>query len=237
MGTSPCTMPPSPLAVRRITLDIMKVRETSCPGLFWVQDETNITHGWAVVCGCEDTPYHGGAFCFEVQFPDNYPFEPPVFTYLTNDGRTRFNPNLYKNGKVCLSLLNTWKGEPWSGVQSLLSVLQCIQTAVIHHEPLVNEPSHPASSDPKHPEVAIYNRMIFHATLETAILANLTAPPPYLVPIVDQVRDWAKKARPALIKRARELAFYDGRLESVPHYYMTVSYRFGELATMLESIL
>lgn len=233
-----CTMAPSPLAVRRITLDIMKVREMNDSGLFWVQDEGNLTRGWAIVCGCADTPYYGGAFCFEVQFPDNYPFDPPVFTYITNDGRTRFNPNLYKNGKVCLSLLNTWKGEPWSGVQSLLSVLQCIQTAVIHHEPLVNEPAHPASGDPKHPDVAIYNRMIFQATLETAILGCFKTPPAYMVPVHEQTREWARKAIPTLIVKARELAkTYDGMIETVSFYSMITTYRFEELAILLETAL
>jgi ubiquitin-protein ligase len=28
----------------------------------------------------------------------------------TGNGTVRFNPNLYANGKVCLSLLGTWKG-------------------------------------------------------------------------------------------------------------------------------
>ena len=46
-------------------------------------------------------------------YPTEYPFKPPKVTYKTNDGFTRFNPNLYKNGKVCISLLNTWQGEQW----------------------------------------------------------------------------------------------------------------------------
>lgn len=28
----------------------------------------------------------------------------------TGGGKVRFNPNLYNNGKVCLSLLGTWSG-------------------------------------------------------------------------------------------------------------------------------
>ena len=35
----------------------------------------------------------------------------------TGGGQVRFNPNLYKDGKVCLSLLGTWpgaQGEQWS---------------------------------------------------------------------------------------------------------------------------
>ena len=230
-------MTPSPLAIRRITLDIKKVRETTDAGLFWVQDEDKVTHGWAVVCGCEDTPYHGGAFCFDVTFPDNYPFDPPVFLYLTNDGQTRFNPNLYKTGKVCLSLLNTWQGEPWSGVQSLLSVLQCIQTAVINSDPLVNEPAHPASRDPKHPDIAVYNRMTFKATLETAILGYFKSPPSYLVPVREATEAWARKALPTLIKKAHELSAYDGKTESITFYSMNITYRFAELAKKLEAVV
>jgi ubiquitin-protein ligase len=230
-------MSPSPLAIRRITLDIKKVREATDAGLFWVQDESVLTHGWAIVCGCEDTPYYGGAFCFEVTFPDNYPFAPPTFNYLTNDGRTRFNPNLYKNGKVCLSLLNTWQGEPWSGVQSLLSVLQCIQTAVIHQDPLVNEPAHPASKDPKHSEIAIYNRIIFQATLETAILGYFQDPPTYMVAVQADTQAWAYKALPALIKKARSLAIYDGKIETISFYSLTVSYKFADIADRLEALL
>ena len=177
---------PSPLAIRRITIDIKKVRETTDAGLFWVQDEDKITHGWAIVCGCEDTPYYGG--------------------------------------------------EPWSGVQSLLSVLQCIQTAVINSDPLVNEPAHPASKDPAHPDIAVYNRMTFQATLETAILGYCKEPPPYLVPVKTETEAWVRKALPTLIKKAQELSVYDGKTESITFYSMTVTYHFGALAKRLSAL-
>jgi ubiquitin-protein ligase len=219
-------------------LDVKKVMEAPVTdGLFWIHDDDRLNHGWAVVCACEDTPYYGGAFCFEVTFPDNYPFEPPAFSYLTNDGRTRFNPNLYKNGKVCLSLLNTWQGEPWSGVQSLLSILQAIQSAVINENPLENEPAHPACRDPKHPEMEIYNRMVFQATLETAILGHLRDPPTYLVPIYDAAKAWAMKAMPTLIAKARTLAeLHDGHVETIQFYSMTVKYRFADIADKLAAL-
>ena len=228
----------SALAIRRISIDVKRVMEMPADsGLFWVGDEADLTHGWAIICGCEGTPYHGGAFCFEVNFPDNYPFEPPKFNYLTNDGRTRYNPNLYKNGKVCLSLLNTWQGEQWSGVQSLMSILQSIQTAVMTEKPLMNEPAHPASTDPRHPEMPVYNHSIFHATLETAILGQLSAPPPYLVPCIEPVRAWFAKAKDAVIKKARELAAeLDGKVGSIPFYQMTTKYKFAELADRLVAL-
>jgi ubiquitin-protein ligase len=228
-------MAPTALAVRRITLDTKKAMELTDQGLFWIPDEADITHGWAVVCGPVDTPYYGGAFCFEVRFPDNYPFEPPVFTYLTNDGRTRFNPNLYKNGKVCLSLLNTWQGEPWSGVQSLSSILHSIQTAVLNEEPLRNEPGYAQTNFVA--DLAIYNRMIFHATLETAILAQLTSPPEYLVPVYDAVRDHVLRARDFLIKKALEhAAVWDGKVEGNSFFGMTTKYKYKDLSDKLVAL-
>jgi ubiquitin-protein ligase len=230
-------MPPSALAIRRITLDTKKALDLADQGLFWIPDESDITHGWAIVCGCADTSYHGGAFCFEVRFPDNYPFSPPAMSYLTNDGRTRFNPNLYKNGKVCLSLLNTWQGEQWSGVQSLASVLQCIQTAVLNEEPLVNEPAHAASKDPRHADIAVYSRIVFHAVLETAIIGPMDAPPDYMVPVYDGVRSWIIKARDTLLEKARtHAADWDGKTEILPFYSMTQRYRFGALADRLAAL-
>jgi ubiquitin-protein ligase len=228
-------MAPSALAVRRITLDTKRALELADSGLFWIPDESDLTHGWAVVCGPDGTPYDGGAFCFEVRFPDNYPFEPPAFTYLTNDGRTRFNPNLYKNGKVCLSLLNTWQGEQWSGVQSLSSILQCIQTAVLNEEPLRNEPGY--SNMTIHVDIPVYSRMVCHATLETAILGQLADPPPYLVPVYEAVRGYFMKRREAIVKKVRELATaWDGKTETHSFFQMTVRYKFGSLADRLESL-
>jgi ubiquitin-protein ligase len=227
-------MPASPLALRRIAVDTRRVGALPpADGLYWVPDEVDLTHGWAVVCGMADTPYYGGAYCFDVRFPDNYPFEPPKFTFLTQDGRTRFNPNLYKNGKVCLSVLNTWQGEPWSGVQSLESVLRCIQTAVLTGDPLHNEPAYRSTTG----DLGTYNRLILHANVETAILEQLRSPPAYLEPVADHVCALAVVARPVLVDICSGLAVHwDGRTEAFDFYKMSQKYRFGELAAALATL-
>ena len=58
--------------------------------------------GYAVVFGPDDSIYRYGAYIFEFKFPTNYPYSPPKLNYMTNDGLTRFHPNLYRNGKVCI---------------------------------------------------------------------------------------------------------------------------------------
>ena len=65
----------------------------------------------AMVMGAKGTPYANGAFVFDIYFDDNYPNGPPKMNLSTTGaGKVRFNPNLYSCGKVCLSLLGTWRG-------------------------------------------------------------------------------------------------------------------------------
>jgi ubiquitin-protein ligase len=227
-------MPPTALAQRRACLDIGKIMELADAGIFYIADEVDMMHGWAIICGCEGTPYYGAPFCFEVRLPDNYPFEPPAFTYLTNDSFTRFNPNLYRDGKVCLSLLNTWQGEKWSSVQTLGAILQIIQADVLCDNPLTREPTYPAAAlEADHP---VYNRMIFHASLETAILGQLVPGLAWMEPAHDAVMEFVKKARPTLIAKAQELSTWDGKKEKNTFYNMSIKYQFGELAERLASL-
>ena len=66
-----------------------------------------------LITGPSDTPYANGCFEFDVYFPQDYPNSPPLVNLETTGNRTvRFNPNLYNDGKVCLSVLNTWHGRP-----------------------------------------------------------------------------------------------------------------------------
>ena len=96
----------------------------------------------AVIVGAPGTPYHDGLFFFDVAFPSDYPTRPPMVQYRSHG--LRLNPNLYANGRVCLSLLNTWTGkknERWNPAEStVLQVLVSIQALVLNEKPYFNEP-------------------------------------------------------------------------------------------------
>ena len=56
------------------------------------------------IVGPSTTPYEDGVFLFEAQLPADYPNSPPKVHYVSYcDGQ--LNPNLYQNGRVCVSLL------------------------------------------------------------------------------------------------------------------------------------
>lgn len=98
----------------------------------------------AVIVGAAGTPYHDGLFVFDIAFPSDYPEHPPHVHYRSFG--LRLNPNLYANGWVCLSLLNTWVGrkkEKWDPSQStILQVLVSLQGLVLNEKPYFNEPGH-----------------------------------------------------------------------------------------------
>ena len=65
----------------------------------------------ALVMGATGTPYAHGCYEYDIFFEDSYPNAPPKCNLeTTGAGQIRFNPNLYNCGKVCLSLLGTWRG-------------------------------------------------------------------------------------------------------------------------------
>lgn len=125
--------------IKRLANDVKYMYNNNMNNIYYIHDETNILKGYAMIIGTENTPYQYGFFFFYLEFPKNYPYEPPKVTYITNDGHTRFHPNLYVNGKVCLSIINTWAGEGWTPCQNIASILLTI-SSVLDSNPLLNEP-------------------------------------------------------------------------------------------------
>ena len=96
--------------MKRILNDIKQAKTLEDCGIFISVNEERATEVHAVIQGVEDTPYQGGFFYFSLEFPANYPLSPPrVALRTTGNGTVRFNPNLYSCGKVCLSILGTWR--------------------------------------------------------------------------------------------------------------------------------
>jgi ubiquitin-conjugating enzyme E2 Z len=134
-------------------------------GIYYKHDDNNMFCGYALIIGPKNTLYNYGNYLFKFEFPKDYPFSPPKLTYLTNNGYTRFHPNLYKTGKVCLSILNTWRGEQWTSCQTIRSILLTLVT-LFHNKPLLNEPG----LTEKYKDFNNYNEIIQYENYNTAIL-------------------------------------------------------------------
>lgn len=165
----------SPQYSFRIKTDLKVFFTDPIPDIILAPDMDNLLIAHAIIVGPEDTPYEGGFFYFFIKFPYNYPINPPLVKLMTTAQNTvRFNPNLYDNGKVCLSILNTWPGPQWNPGSTLYSVLLSIQS-IMNENPYHNEPGYQVgspteySSDP----VKQYNDIIRHETIRVAVIGMM----------------------------------------------------------------
>jgi ubiquitin-conjugating enzyme E2 O len=123
--------------------------------------------------GPEETPYARAPFIMDFCLPTDYPQTPPMaffHSWLGESGMGglgRVNPNLYEDGKICLSLLGTWDGdkaEAWNPVKStLLQVIVSLLGLVLVPEPYFNEAGYEplaGSASSKRPS-ALYNERTF----------------------------------------------------------------------------
>ena len=153
-------------SMKRLLKDVKQIIQHPLTenGIYYCHDDTDMLKGYALIIGPEDTPYFAGNYFFEVDYPSNYPHKPPRVTYSTNGENIRFNPNLYKNGNVCVSILNTWSGDQWTSCNTISTVLLTLCTLLCEN-PLLNEPGVSRS----HTEFDVYNRIIEYANIHIAI--------------------------------------------------------------------
>ncbi|EJD00913.1 uncharacterized protein FOMMEDRAFT_135199 [Fomitiporia mediterranea MF3/22] len=167
-------------------------------------DEGRVDVIKALIVGPEGTPY-----LFDIFLGSSYNQTPPSVKYMTtNDGKYRFNPNLYSDGKVCLSLLGTWSGPSWvSGKSTLLQVLISIQSMILCDEPYLNEPGW--ASQQGTPQSKAYSANVRRMVVHTAMLGNLKNPPD---PFADVIRTHFRlKARSITAQLDEWLAEDDAR--------------------------
>lgn len=180
----------APGRFKRLISEINILNNSLPPGIFVRHGESRLDVMKCVIIGPRDTPYEGGLFEFDIYCPADYPNVPPLFTFKgTGGGRVGINPNLYADGKICLSLLGTWSGEPWiPGTSTLLQVLVSIQAMVFCEQPWFNEPGRESSyrrgqtcspSD-------TFNRRLRELTVRLAMIDWLEEPPTMWADIVDQ---------------------------------------------------
>ncbi|XP_024847565.1 ubiquitin-conjugating enzyme E2 G2 isoform X1 [Bos taurus] len=91
-------------------------------------NEENFFEWEALIMGPEDTCFEFGVFPAILSFPLDYPLSPPKMRFTCE----MFHPNIYPDGRVCISILHAPGDDPmgyessaerWSPVQSVEKIL------------------------------------------------------------------------------------------------------------------
>jgi ubiquitin-conjugating enzyme E2 Z len=205
-------------------------------GIYYIHDDSDMMKGYAMIVGPYDTPYFGGFYFFEFTYPADYPHTPPKVKYCTNSNGIRFNPNLYTCGKVCVSLLNTWKGDQWTSCQTISTVLLTLCT-LLCSDPLLNEPG----VSKGHPDMENYTDIIEFSNLNIAICDIVTKKKSVYMPFFDNfypfIKENFKKNYDKLLEFAKNSStekFSQNKYIRTGFYGMSVTIDYKYIITKLE---
>ena len=81
----------------------------------------------AIIMGPNESVWEGGIFQLKITINSDYPHKPPIVKFLT----PMFHPNIYRNGNICLDILQ----DKWSPVYDIKSVLLSIQSLLTDPNP------------------------------------------------------------------------------------------------------
>jgi ubiquitin-protein ligase len=205
---------PIPMRSRRIMGDLKELLKDSLEGVYIHFDELDINHMIVMIRG-QEGPYEFCQFLFHIHFSDDYPMTPPIVKFCSSDGRTRLNPNLYIEGKVCLSILGTWQGDPWTSVMTIKTIILSIMALVMTSEPLRNEPGLESSPVDR---IETYNQIVEYASLN--ILVNqISHPSEMFTPLLKNMKKQLIKDYSPLIEKVDKLIHSENNQKTVKISY------------------
>jgi len=189
-------------ATRRILSDLKELTKSlDGTGIYFHHEDDNLRKVWVVITGSDGTPYEDCPMWFEFEFPDMYPMISPKGKFCTGDGKTRFNPNLYVDGKICLSILGTWQGPSWTPVMTLHTIINSICALVMNEEPLRNEPGWERSHEK---DIKEYNQVVEYRCLCVGLVQQLKNTHQNFMPMREKMLEHFKRNFGRIMERVRQ---------------------------------
>jgi len=139
-------------------------------------DEENFFEWEALITGPDGTCFEGGVFPAKLTFPSDYPLSPPKMKFTCD----LFHPNVYNDGRVCISILHAPGDDPtgyesraerWSPVQSVEKILLSVVS-------LLAEPNDESPANVDAAKMWRENREEFNNKAVRLVRCTLNLPPP-----------------------------------------------------------
>jgi len=118
----------SSFATIRLTRELAKLQSDSdkLDGIT-IEKPNDLMIWFAKIKGPQDTPYEEGIFDMQLTFDTDYPVKPPSVKFLT----PMFHPNIYRDGKICVDILQ----HEWSPAQNVRTILLSIMSLLMDPNP------------------------------------------------------------------------------------------------------
>jgi ubiquitin-conjugating enzyme E2 A len=107
--------------INRLTKELDKLKKEPVEG-FTLEEFSNIMIWQGTLEGPKDTPYENGKFKIQFTFDTDYPIKPPSVKFL----QYIYHPNLYKDGKICVDILQSHEWSPAQNVRTIIHSLRSL---------------------------------------------------------------------------------------------------------------
>jgi len=182
-----------------------------------IPDDSNLFNWHIYLEGPKDTIYEGGVFQLSMTFPKDYPMSPPQLKFISDF----WHPNVFPDGKVCISILHPpgedeMSGERpeerWLPTQSVATIMLSVISML--SDPNFSSPANVDASVQWRKDMTAFKRKV----KEIIIKANTEFDGHIKIPHPDTNAEEREKA----IERIRELNkpmdFYDDFDDDADYY-------------------
>eukprot|EP00045_Choanoeca_perplexa_P017540 m.256364 g.256364 ORF g.256364 m.256364 type:complete len:232 (-) comp17564_c0_seq2:1380-2075(-) len=134
-------------AIKKLQQELKSFTKEPLDGVSVEVEDGNLFSWRVTMFGPPDSILTGGCFRARLKFPQDYPFSPPDLSFLT----PLYHPNIYADGRVCISILHPPGEDEMSGErpEERWNPTQTVKTIILSVISLLNEPniSSPANVD------------------------------------------------------------------------------------------
>jgi ubiquitin-conjugating enzyme E2 A len=119
----------SGFATIRLTRELNKLQSESdkLEGIS-IEKPNDLMVWFAKIKGPSETPYEEGTFNMQFTFDSDYPVRAPSVKFLT----PMYHPNIYRDGKICVDILQS---SEWTPAQNVRTILVSIMSLLMDPNP------------------------------------------------------------------------------------------------------
>jgi len=143
----------------RIMRDYRELVTEPLDGVYAFPQDDDVMSWDAIITGPEDTIWEGGVMHLRIKFEEDYPIHAPLIVFVT----PMYHPNIYSNGKICLSVLQS----DWSQAFSIKTIMISIRS-------LLTDPNPSDPANPKAAQVYLQDRHMYEMLVRKSMRASWT---------------------------------------------------------------
>jgi len=107
--------------------ELSRIKKTPIEDIEINPDDINIQLWKGYIRGPKDSPYYQGKFPIQIKFGNDYPIKPPSVKFT----KFIFHPNIYRDGKICVDILQ----HQWSPSQNIRTILISLRSLLMDPNP------------------------------------------------------------------------------------------------------